>query len=278
MHEILRGLREVPLNVAAESRMIVEDAQRDGAQPLAAWSEHLERAVVEIEMPQRPDVVGFVAPNLARLASRFGDDLAGSSLGLKPRLGHPAVSLHVPPDRGIRAERPQRRIGLHQGGEVVVVQLIAPVLVIAVLENQPLGEGSGQGHLAAVFAHGAAQDADRVVVSAPRHVIPPLDGDSREPDVASGYGMTPGLLGKAADRCLERTAIGGRAQQRAHHGEPEPCPQGAGRSWGCLSHHVSSRGRGRDRDKLFHHNARWARSIFCGRLAILTRPRLAGLR
>src|SRR5208337_1855748 len=72
VHEILRGLREVPLDVAAQSRVVIEDAQRDGAQPLAVVSEHLERSVVEIEMPQRPDVLGLVAADLSRLAPLSG--------------------------------------------------------------------------------------------------------------------------------------------------------------------------------------------------------------
>ena len=33
--QVLGGLREVPLDVAAESRVVIEDAQRDRAQPLA---------------------------------------------------------------------------------------------------------------------------------------------------------------------------------------------------------------------------------------------------
>ena len=36
VHEVLRSLREVPLDVAAQSRVVIEDAQRDRAQPLAA--------------------------------------------------------------------------------------------------------------------------------------------------------------------------------------------------------------------------------------------------
>ena len=42
-------------------------------------------------------------------------------------------------------------------GEVVVVQLIAPVRVIAVLEMKSLGEGRRQRDRAAVFAHGAGK-------------------------------------------------------------------------------------------------------------------------
>ena len=240
VHEVLGGLREVPLDVAAESRVVVEDAQRDRAQPLAAGSEHLERTVVEIEMPQRPDVLGFKAADLTRLASFFGAHFTGAVPGLEPRLAHPAVRLHVAPDRGIRAERPQRRIGLHQSGEVVVVQLVAPVRVLAVLEMKPLGQRRGQRHLAAVFAQGAAQDADGVVVLAPRCVVPAFDGDGREADIVSISGMRPGLGGKAADGRLDRSARRGRAQQRADDGEAKARPQGAGGSGGCLNHHVSS--------------------------------------
>ena len=117
--------------------------------------------MVEIEVPQRPDVLGLVAADLAGLAPGFGDRLPGALAGLGLGLAHPAVSLHVAPDRGIGAEPPQRRIGLHQRGEVVVVQLVAPVRVLAVLEQKPLGQGRGQRDLAAVLADGAAQDARR---------------------------------------------------------------------------------------------------------------------
>src|SRR5271157_5537575 len=123
--------------------------------------------------------------------------------------------------------------------------------MVAILEQKPLGDSRRKGYLAAVFAHGPAQDGDRVVVPAPSHVIPPLDGDSREPNVASRDGMTPGLLGKRANRGLERTASGGRTQERAHYREPKVRPQDARRLGRCLSHHVSSQGRGRNRDNLY---------------------------
>ena len=69
------------------------------------------------------------------------------------------------------------------------MQLIAPVRIIAVLENQPPGQGRVQRDLATVFAHGAAQDADRVVTMASRLIVPPLDGDGGEIDVATGHRM-----------------------------------------------------------------------------------------
>ena len=48
---------------------------------------------------------------------------------------------------------------------------------------------------------------------------------AREAGIASGHRMRPGLLGKRADRCLERSARRGRAQERAHHGESKPRPR-----------------------------------------------------
>jgi hypothetical protein len=61
--------------------------------------------------------------------------------------------------------------------------------VIKVLKLESLGEGSRQGNLPAVFAHGAAQGADRVVALPARRVVPSGDGVCRELHVASGHGV-----------------------------------------------------------------------------------------
>jgi len=107
VHQVFGSLREIPLDVAAESRVVVEDAQRHRGVPLAFRSEHLERSMVEVEMPERPDVRGFVAADLSGLASCFGAHFAGTLAETKPRLAQPAVSLHVPLDRGIGGEPSQ---------------------------------------------------------------------------------------------------------------------------------------------------------------------------
>ena len=133
---------------------------------------------------------------------------AGASIRLKPRLAHPAVSQHVPPHRGITAQWPERRFGLRQRGEIVVVQLVTPVRVIAILEMEPLGQCRGEGYLAAVFAHGAAQGTDGIVSLASRYVVPAFDGGRRELNVAFCHRMTPRLLCRRANGCLERSAQG----------------------------------------------------------------------
>ncbi len=58
-------------------------------------------------MPQRPDVLGFVAANLARLSPSFGVGLARASVRHNHRLLQQTVGLHVALDRGIRGEPPQ---------------------------------------------------------------------------------------------------------------------------------------------------------------------------
>ena len=52
--EVLGGLGKVPLDMAAESRVVIKDAQRHRPEPLAAGGEDLERSVVEIEVPRAP--------------------------------------------------------------------------------------------------------------------------------------------------------------------------------------------------------------------------------
>ena len=111
--------------------MIIQDAQSDGALPLAVVREHLERCMVEVEMPERSHVLGLVAANFSVLASLTS--IIPTAFGSRPPLANKAVGLHIPPDGGIRSQRPERIIGIDQRREIVVVQLVAPVLVCAVL-------------------------------------------------------------------------------------------------------------------------------------------------
>ena len=93
--EVLGRLGEVPLQMAAQSRMIVQDTQSDRKLPLAAGREDLQPAVVEIAVPQRADVLGFVAADLTLFAALGRQDFAGAALNAHPRLAEHAVALHV---------------------------------------------------------------------------------------------------------------------------------------------------------------------------------------
>jgi len=91
--------------------VVIENGQRQRPLPLAAGREHLEGAVVEIEMPQRADIFGLEAADLARLASVGSAGFAGMP-GLGPGLAHQAVRLQIAADRGIGAQPSQRWLGL----------------------------------------------------------------------------------------------------------------------------------------------------------------------
>ena len=92
------------------------------------------------------------------------------------------------------------------------MQLVAPVRVVAILEMEPLGQCRGEGHLAAVFAHGAAQGTDGIIFFASRNVVPAFDGGSRELDIAFAHGMTPRPLCEGADGRLELAAQADRSR------------------------------------------------------------------
>ena len=89
MHEILGGLGQIPLQVHAVPRVIVQDAQRQRPLPLATRGDHLQRAVMEIEVPQRPRTqprnCGFRAARAACAASSSPGCFFGFRRGLRTR-------------------------------------------------------------------------------------------------------------------------------------------------------------------------------------------------
>src|SRR5208283_1542828 len=225
-------------------------------------------------------VLGFVAADLPVLAALGRQLFAESALRPRTRLAKQAVGLHVPPHGAIRPQWSHGWLGLDRLSEVILVQLVGPVLVVVVLPPQMLDLLCGQRHLAAVLAHRAPQDAHGVVLLTPRCVVPTLDGGDRETHLASAHWMRPGLLGQQAQGDLEFSWRRGRAQQRAHYGEAEACPQGCGRWIRFLGHHVSSKkGKGVKNDCQTHTYPGPpgpSRSVFCGWARISGKPRLLG--
>ena len=46
------------------------------------------------------------------------------------------------------------------------MQLVTPVRVLAILDMEPLGQCRGEGHLAAILAHGATQRTEGIIALA----------------------------------------------------------------------------------------------------------------
>ena len=78
--------------------------------------------------------------------------------------------------------------------------------MLVVLSAEAFGHGRGQRHAAAVLADGATQDADRVVLGAPRGVVPAFDGDGGEVRGVARDRVRPGFGGQAMDGRLELSA------------------------------------------------------------------------
>jgi hypothetical protein len=67
MHQGLGGLIEVPLQVADQTRVVVDDRQHQRCGPGPGTGEHLARTVMEVQMPEGVNVLGLVAAHLAGL-------------------------------------------------------------------------------------------------------------------------------------------------------------------------------------------------------------------
>ena len=66
MNQRLGGFVEVPLEVATESRPVVEDAEQLRLLPFAGWRKDGARALVEVEMPEPVHAPAACAPKCTR--------------------------------------------------------------------------------------------------------------------------------------------------------------------------------------------------------------------
>jgi hypothetical protein len=64
MHNDLRGLAQIPLQVTSKARTVIEHAEQDRRYPFAAGGENLARANVTIMVDEPSYVLGLVAPDL----------------------------------------------------------------------------------------------------------------------------------------------------------------------------------------------------------------------
>jgi hypothetical protein len=160
VHQHLGGFVGVPLQVTDQARAIVDDAEQQRREPGSGRREHLARAVMEIQVPQRRDVLDLEAAHLALFqAIARGQRAGGVALG--GGAAHHPVGLQV---------APHARIGRHRGGgagegrgQVVAMQLGGPTGMIAVLRLQGLaGGGQHTREGPAVGAHAIAQHRHRI--------------------------------------------------------------------------------------------------------------------
>ena len=269
MDQALRALVQVPLQVADQARTIVQDAQQEGLLPGARAGKHATRAVVEVQVPQRRDMIELEAAHLAVLEPVAREHRARAR-ALGRRLAEHPLGLEV---------AAYRRVGRHaqpSAGEccaqIVHVQLRGPARVLAVLLHQGVDDARRKTREAASGAWPVAQRRDRVGGAA-RGVVPALDRRQPEAYVLAADGMAPGAGGERGQRTVHLARRGRCGQQGADDREAQPRPAIALRGIGRCAQEVlpvrAHRGGGATGSAGYEASASVAICILCGNSAPL---------
>ena len=211
--------------MAAQARMIIEDAQQKGDAPLARGQKHPPRAVMKIQMPEPVDVRVLEGTNLAGLEPSLGRLAARTMHGTAPGTFDEAVAFHEAHDRGIRRFRRQGGILLDQSRQVIGVQLVAPTGMLPVLLGQLRYQGGAQGRmLALVGADLALEHFDRTRLGGGRLLVPSLEGGEPQREPVASDGMAPLFIGQGLELRLQLAPRRGRRQKRSDHAEAKMRP------------------------------------------------------
>ncbi len=124
VHQGLRRFLQVPLQVAAQPRVVIEDPERDGLLPLPARQGDAALRLVKVEVPERVHVADLEGPPLAGDEARL--QLVASRLAPLAQ----AVMLHVATHARVAGQRPELRLLPRQDDQVVVDELEAPPRVV----------------------------------------------------------------------------------------------------------------------------------------------------
>ena len=193
MHQAVRRLVEIPLQVADQARTVVDDAHQEGFDPFPLAGQHLARAVVEVKMPERSDVLDLVAAyfQVFEAVTRGQRTVGGTPQGA---LARHAARLE---------EAPQRRVGRQRAArqcdpQVVVVELGGPARMLAVLRDQrSLGQRRQTGEAPDLRAQPVGQCGHRIAGAAGR-VVPAFQGGDAKVHVQAADRVAPGLGSQCA--------------------------------------------------------------------------------
>src|SRR5208283_2656446 len=144
---------QIPLQMATEPRVVIEDAQQDRIGPLAVGPQHAQGAVMKVQMPESVDVFAFVTADLAGFIAVLGG-LGPRTVDRPPALTlEEPVALHPAPQRDVGRQGSGLGLLLHHHRQVVKMELVTPTGMLPVLLGQPLDElGSHRGMLPVVGA------------------------------------------------------------------------------------------------------------------------------
>ena len=124
---------QIPLGVAAQTRVVVQATQQEWIGPLAVFQEDPQRAVMKVQVPESVDIFTLVAADLATLESVLSGARAGATGRTSPGTFEQALGFHETQHRSIRRLGVGLRCLLGQYEQVVGVELVTPVGMLAVL-------------------------------------------------------------------------------------------------------------------------------------------------
>src|SRR5260370_38912266 len=132
-----------------QPRRIIDYAEENGLVPFAARRDHLERAVVRINMPERSDVVGLVTAHLTLHQARLRAlDARGAPCTQTPAFVEP-LRFQEPADRRVRGNGSEFRPLLGECPQVHMVKGNTPAHMASVLGTQRLADREAQRALSA---------------------------------------------------------------------------------------------------------------------------------
>ncbi len=223
MDKRLRRFVQIPLEVAAKPRAVVEDAEQLRFLPLAIARQDGPRALVEVQVPEAVHVRDLVRACLARL-----ERLAIRALAVTTLAGaQKALALHESAHRRVAGHRPEARVFAGERDEVVVMQLEAPARVVAVLARDRLDERGAQAWVRAGVRGHLAREHSQGIVGGASDVPPALEGLEREADRLARGGVPPRALGELRDARFELAVVGGGRQEGTEDLKTQTCPSHA---------------------------------------------------
>src|SRR5208283_5406242 len=175
---LARPFGQIPLQMATEPRVIVENAQQDRIRPATVAKQYPEGTMMEIQVPEPVDILALITAYFPGLVTMLGDLGARTVDRSAARPLEQAVAFHPAQQGNVGRQRAGLGLLLDHDRQVVEMKLVTPTGMLLVLLGQQLDEFGiiYRGMPAVVGADLALERFHRPGFGTQRLVIPSLDG------------------------------------------------------------------------------------------------------
>ena len=199
--------------MAAQTRVVIEDAQQNGISPLPVLQEYPQRAVMEVQVPEGVDMLAFIAADFTALKAALGSLGSRAAGRTSARAFEEAVGFRETQNRSIGRLGSQLGVLFQDRQQIVGMELVAPVGMLLVLGGQLLAQLGAHRRMAALIATSLApQGFQWILFFIEGDVIPPLNGRETKVGPLPANGMKRFLGGQFLEFGLEFSALGRRGQ------------------------------------------------------------------